>query len=237
MPGFRSVMCRKPHPMRIRAPPCDMTVHGPAWPACHLHRRHLRRRGSPIDPTGSMAAGRGHAPRTPVHSMTAGSDREPPNLHPSVTASVGGVGFAVTVSWSGACLSLLPVPDSCRERNHPGGGGREAPGADVVQRFRLVAFLCGWPAVAAGGGGQEQPALPRSAGRGCCPGDMMIDWVSPPGGDAAAHSNQAVRLAPCRPGRRRLTAVRREPAAVVPIGEFGCGVPCAGPVRHGKWSP
>jgi len=31
MPGFRSVMCRKPHPMRIRAPPCDMTVHGPAW--------------------------------------------------------------------------------------------------------------------------------------------------------------------------------------------------------------
>ncbi len=27
-----------------------------------------------------------------------------------------------------------------------------------------------------------QPALPRSAGRGRCPGDMMIDWVSPPAG-------------------------------------------------------
>jgi hypothetical protein len=24
-------MYRKPHPMRIRAPPCDTTVHGPAW--------------------------------------------------------------------------------------------------------------------------------------------------------------------------------------------------------------
>jgi integrase len=31
-----------------------------------------------IDPMGSVAAGRGHAPRTPVHSVTVGSDREPP---------------------------------------------------------------------------------------------------------------------------------------------------------------
>ena len=45
---------------------------------------------------------------------------------------------------------------------------------------------------------------------------MMIDWVSPACGDAAAQSNQAVRLA-CS-GRQRLTAVRRELAAVVPIG-------------------
>ena len=45
------------------------------------------------------------------------------------------------------------------------------------------------------GRGREQPALPRSAGRSCCPGDMMIDWVSPACGDAAAQSNQAVRLA------------------------------------------
>jgi hypothetical protein len=49
--------------------------------------------------------------------------------------------------------------------------------------------------MAAGGRGQEQPALPRSAGHRRCPGDMMIDWVSPPSGDAAAQSNQAVRLA------------------------------------------
>ena len=46
-----------------------------------------------------------------------------------------------------------------------------------------------------GGGAREQPALPRSAGRRRCPGDMMIDWVSPACGDAAAQSNQAVRLA------------------------------------------
>jgi len=49
--------------------------------------------------------------------------------------------------------------------------------------------------VAAGGQGQEQPALPRSAGFGRCPGDKMIDWVSPACGDAAAQSNQAGRLA------------------------------------------
>ena len=65
----------------------------------------------------------------------------------------------------------------------------------AVQRFRLVAFLCGAIGRAGRGRGGEQPALPRSAGRGCCPGDMMIDWVSPACGDAAAQSNQAVRLA------------------------------------------
>ena len=68
------------------------------------------------------------------------------------------------------------------------------------------------------GRGQEQPALPRSAGLGRCPGDMMIDWVSPACGDAAAQSNQAARLALREQGRQRLTADRRELAAVVPIG-------------------
>jgi hypothetical protein len=103
----------------------------------------------------------------------------------------------------------------------PGGGGRESLVVvwDAVQRFRLVAFLC--EVISRGGrgcGGQEQPALPRSAGLGCCPGDMMIDWVSPACGDAAAQSNQAVRLALREQGRQRLTAARRELAAVVPIG-------------------
>ena len=65
----------------------------------------------------------------------------------------------------------------------------------AVQRFRLVAFLCGVTCRGDRGAGHGQPALPRSAGRGCCPGDMMIDWVSPACGDAAAQSNQAVRLA------------------------------------------
>ena len=85
-----------------------------------------------------------------------------------------------------------------------------------VQRFRRVAFLCGVISRGGRGPGREQPALPGSAGLGRCPGDMMIDWVSPACGDAAAQSNQAVRLA-CS-GRQRLTAVRRELAAVVPIG-------------------
>ena len=47
---------------------------------------------------------------------------------------------------------------------------------------------------------------------------MMIDWVSPACGDAAAQSNQAARLALREQGRQRLTADRRELAAVVPIG-------------------
>ena len=58
----------------------------------------------------------------------------------------------------------------------PGGRGREPLVVrDAVQRFRLVAFLFG--VISRGGRetGQEQPALPRSAGHRRCPGDMMID--------------------------------------------------------------
>jgi len=66
----------------------------------------------------------------------------------------------------------------------PGGRGREflVVVRDVVQRFGRVAFLCGVISRGGRGRGQEQPALPRSPGRGRCPGDMMIDWVSPPAG-------------------------------------------------------
>ena len=53
---------------------------------------------------------------------------------------------------------------------------------DMVQRFGLLAFLCG--VISRGGRGRgmgSQPYLgPRGVGR--CPGDMMIDWVSPPAG-------------------------------------------------------
>ena len=71
----------------------------------------------------------------------------------------------------------------------PGGGGREAQ----VARMWLVAR--GWGlsvwVTSRGGKGLEggQPALPRPAGHGRCPGDKMIDWVSPACGDAAAQSN------------------------------------------------
>ena len=66
---------------------------------------------------------------------------------------------------------------------------------DTVSAVRAVAFLC--EVISRGGRGRsrEQPALPRSAGHGRCPGDKMIDWVSPACGDAAAQSNHAVRLA------------------------------------------
>jgi hypothetical protein len=79
----------------------------------------------------------------------------------------------------------------------PGGRGQGALVRVAVQRFRLVAFLCG--VISRGGrragARSSQPYLgPR--GFGCCPGDMMIDRVSPACGDAAAQSNQAVRLAP-----------------------------------------
>jgi hypothetical protein len=69
---------------------------------------------------------------------------------------------------------------TARERIMPGGGGQGALVRVTVQRFRLLAFLCGPTSRGGRGQGQEQPALPRSAGFGRCPGDMMIDWASPP---------------------------------------------------------
>ena len=76
-------------------------------------------------------------------------------------------------------------------RQGQGGPG----GVDVVSRSGQGPFCAGRPAVAAGAGGRSsQPYLgPRGFGR--CPGDKMIDWVSPACGDAAAQSNQAARLA------------------------------------------
>jgi hypothetical protein len=60
----------------------------------------------------------------------------------------------------------------------------------------------------------------RAAGErdfGCCPGDMMIDWVSPPAG---MRPLSLIRPSawPGGKGRQRLTADWRELAAVVPIG-------------------
>jgi hypothetical protein len=53
---------------------------------------------------------------------------------------------------------------------------------------------------------------------------MMIDWVSPPAG---MRPLSLIRPSawPCGKGRQRLTAAWRELAAVVPIGESGCGGP------------
>src|SRR5579859_1047336 len=79
--------------------------------------------------------------------------------------------------------------------------------------------------------GGSQPYLgPRGLG---CPGDMMIDWVSPPAGMRPL----SLIRPPAWPagGRQRLTADWRELAAVVPIGEFGCGWPGGAAVTC--WSP
>ena len=66
----------------------------------------------------------------------------------------------------------------------PGGRGREllVVVRDVVQGSGRVAFLCGVISRGGRGRGQEQPALPRSAGHRRGPGDKMIDWASPPAG-------------------------------------------------------
>ncbi len=75
------------------------------------------------------------------------------------------------------------------------GGRQGALVVDVVERFGLVAFLYGVISVTAGGGARSSQPYLGPRGFGCCPGDMMIDRVSPACGDAAAQSNQAVRLA------------------------------------------
>jgi hypothetical protein len=53
---------------------------------------------------------------------------------------------------------------------------------------------------------------------------MMIDWVSPPAGMRPLSLIRPPAW-PSGKGRQRLTADWRELAAVVPIGEFGCGRP------------
>jgi hypothetical protein len=138
-----------------------------------------------------------------------------------VTASIRFGGFRVMIALVWACLSLLPVPGSCRVlraggrvkgRVAPACGaagvldatarGRIMPGGrqgalvvDVVERFGPGGLsVRGDQRDGRGRARSSQPYLgPR--GCGCCPGDMMIDRVSPACGDAAAQSNQAVRLA------------------------------------------
>jgi hypothetical protein len=145
---------------------------------------------------------------------------------------------------AGFCEQAAGLTGAQRRRRSPGRG---RPGADhaggrgagspwwrgTVQRFRLVAFRCG--VISRGGRGGARSSQPYLGPRGLrCPGDMMIDQVSPPAG---MRPLSLIRPSawPCGKGRRRLTADWRELAAVVPIGEFGCGGP-AGPAVT-CWSP
>ena len=69
------------------------------------------------------------------------------------------------------------------ERIMSGGRGREGLGLVRVFAGGSLAFLSGVTGRGGRGRGEmgSQPYLgPRGAGR--CPGDKMIDWVSPPAG-------------------------------------------------------
>src|SRR5437773_3999206 len=89
-----------------------------------------------------------------------------------------------------------------------------------------------------GPGVWEQPALPGSAGRGRCPGDKMIDWVSPPAGMRPLSLIRppawplvcAQRPAAADSGSRELAAV------VPPSGDDGCGCSCPGLACPRAWS-
>src|SRR5262249_25909376 len=116
------------------------------------------------------------------------------------------------VSCLGLCvLESAPCPDSCRlsasgwagqgpggspagvagawraslmrppgERIMPGGRGRKGVGGVGGGLGAFVGGVTGRGGRGREGGGSQPYLGPRGAGR--CPGDKMIDWVSPPAG-------------------------------------------------------
>ncbi len=131
-----------------------------------------------------------------------GHDHPGPGMAESAPCPLIAAGFCERAGGSRGAQRPRAAPQAPLTRPSGSGscraaGGRESLAVrDAVQRFRRAAFLCGVTSSGGRGGGarSSQPYLgPR--GFGCCPGDMMIDRVSPACGDAAAQSNQAVRLA------------------------------------------
>jgi hypothetical protein len=175
-----------------------------------------------------------------------------------------GLGAGLVCSLSlGSCRVLRP--GGCvRDRGGPGRRSRRPQGvldAPVWERIMLGgkgqgggvggavrglavqvgAFLSGGVTkpVMPGPGGWEQPALPGSAGRGGCPGDKMIDWVSPPAGMRPLSLTR--KLGPgwargSEPWPKRRQGWRL--ALVVPAGSGqGMGSAAApGPRGKGSWS-
>jgi hypothetical protein len=77
-----------------------------------------------------------------------------------------------------APLTRPPGSGSCQAARGQGAHGGAGCGSAVQAGGLSMRGDLPWRP----GTGHDQPALPRSAGRGRCPGDMMIDWVSPPAG-------------------------------------------------------
>ena len=77
----------------------------------------------------------------------------------------------------------------------PGGRGRGGAGRGVGDDLAVqVGGLSVWQGDQAGdawAGGLGAASLTWVRGARVLPGDKMIDWVFPPGGDAAAQSNRA----------------------------------------------
>ena len=184
---------------------------------------------------------------------------KPPYLHRFGSASARSLARWDWMAMVGAWPGLLPVPDCCRfvraagagqgarsarvaapqaplprPRREPvmGGRGRGALLVRVrVQRSGPAAFLCGVTSRGGRGAGPGAASLTWVRGAWRCPGDMMIDWVSPPAGMRPLSLIRPSAWPPLRLGRRRLTAARRELAAVVPIGLSVAAVCPAGPAR------
>ena len=119
----------------------------------------------------------------PVSAPTA-STRRPP-IPPRQTRPI--LNFAAL---DHAVTPQAPLTGDRPGADHAGRQGQGVPGgagygSAVQGRVAFCARGSPWAGGGRGAGQGQQPALPRSAGLGRCPGDMMI-LVSPACGDAAA---------------------------------------------------
>ena len=147
------------------------------------------------------------------------SDREPPYLHRASHRKRGFGADLILLPVPARCRILAIGRNGSRGAQRPrsGTGGALDPSAREAgscrrqgggeHRWRAAGLSCGGPWLAAslghgpgrgrGSRGGRAGSASLTLARGAtfwCPGDMMMDWVSPRlRGDAAAQSNQAVR--------------------------------------------
>jgi hypothetical protein len=158
-----------------------------------------------------------------------GHDRRGRGMPESAPCSLIAAGSASRAGGSQGRSARVAAPQAPLTRSS-GSGSCRRQGAGSLWWRVWFSGSGGWPFCAGDqpwrpeGGARRQPALPRSAGRGRCPGDMMIDWVSPACGDAAAQSDQAVRLACLGPAAADSGSAGAGRGGS-PSGECGCGGP------------